>query len=518
MANPGPGFPPSGLYKNVAFGVAVRIERPEKCTFTFQAEKGSLFTPPYSSMILHSASPMVNCYIPAENNEMHHLGNRVREMLGLGEGNPLEPSDIKLCHSVQSNNTYMVLPIGVVPLVRESLTPRRIEEGDTRLPGRAQASGGNLVGHPISWSSTPRTARGKRKLHETTLKRALTLEQPQQRSEGSDVSRGDAVAGFPPAGMYANESFGIAVEIKGIDDCTLAFNAFELTLPYSSMVLDEAEGTFGCYIPNGDEEVYYLGRALRNKIGLKWREPLKPSNVRLCHSVEDGRTWMEFPSGPVPLERRKSLPSLRSEGIGIQQPPDAKLRATGKEVARTVRPRSPSQTDLEDRKRVKRALDDCRETVLGRAEMKEPPRQRPGGTEVPRETAAHGSVRRPELSYMGYATGNPLDILATVALSEATTAENYKRVPFHAEGMEDQPIPGPSVGLTAWPVHPNPAMAPHEAPTGVPSTKPVATSTAREEVGGVVKRRHSPKSARTEGWRDKNKMETHLNGQHHLQQ
>ncbi|KAF4693549.1 hypothetical protein FOZ62_002078, partial [Perkinsus olseni] len=218
MANPGPGFPPSGLYKNEVFGVVVRIERPEKCAFTFQAEKGSLFTPPYSSMILHSASPMVSCYIPAENNEMHHLGNRVREMLGLGEGNPLEPSDIKLCHPVQSNNTYMVLPIGVVPLVRESLTPRRIEEGDTRLPGRAQASGGNLVGHPISWSSTPRTARGKRKLHETTLKRALTLEQPQQRSEASDVSRGDAVAGFPPAGMYGNESFGIAVEIKGIDD------------------------------------------------------------------------------------------------------------------------------------------------------------------------------------------------------------------------------------------------------------------------------------------------------------
>ncbi|KAF4669933.1 hypothetical protein FOZ61_002493 [Perkinsus olseni] len=410
MANPGPGFPPSGLYKNEVFG----------------ARQGSLFTPPYSSMILHSASPMVSCYIPAENNEMHHIGNRVRKMLGLPLANPLRPTDIELCHSVQSNKTYMILPIGVVPLVRESLTPRKIEEGDTRLFGRVQASGGNLVGHPISWSSTPRTARGKRKLHETTLKRALTLEQPQQRSEGSDVSRGDAVAGFPPAGMYANESFGIAVEIKGTDDCTLAFNAFELTLPYSSMVSDEAEGTFGCYIPNGDEEVHYLGRALRNKIGLKWREPLKPFHVRLCHSVEDGRTWMEFPSGPVPLKRRKPLLSLGSGGVESQQPPDVKIRATGEEVARTVRPRSPSQTDLEDRKRVKRALDDCRETVLGRAEMEEPPRQRSGGAEVPRETTAHGSVHRPELSYMGYASGNPLDILAIAALS--TPTGSYKRV------------------------------------------------------------------------------------------
>ncbi|KAF4711405.1 hypothetical protein FOZ62_029637 [Perkinsus olseni] len=300
---------------------------------------------------------------------------------------------------------------------------------------------------------------------------------------GHSSTGADAVAGFPPAGMYANESFGIVVKIKGIDNCTFTLNAFKLALPYSSMVLDEAEGTFKCYIPSEDEEVHHLGRALRDKIGLKWREPLKPFHVRLCHSVEDGRTWMEFPSGPVPLKRRKPLPSLGSGGGQSQQPPDVKFRATGKEVARTVRPRSPSQTDMEDRKRVKRALDDSRETVLGRAEMKEPPRQRSGGTEVPRETAAHGSVRRPELSYMGYATGNPLDILV-IAAALSTPAESYKRGPSHSVGIVNQPIPGPSVGLTAWPLHPYPAVALHEAPTGVPPTEAVATSTGREEAGG----------------------------------
>ncbi|KAF4715154.1 hypothetical protein FOZ63_004849, partial [Perkinsus olseni] len=306
----------------------------------------------------------------------------------------------------------------------------------------------------------------------------------QSRRRDATSTGGDAVAGFPPAGMYASKSFGIVVEIKGIDNCTFTFNAFELTLPYSSMVLDEAEGTFKCYIPSEDEEVHHLGRALRNKIGLKWREPLRPSHVRLCHSVEDGRTWMKFPSGPVPLKRRKPLPSLGSGGVESQQPPDVEFRATGKEAARAVRPRSPSQTDWEDRKRVKRALDGSRETVLGRAEMEEPPRQRSGGTEVPRETTAHGSVHRPELSYSGYATGNPLDILAIAALS--TPTGSYKSGPSRSVGIVNQPIPGPSVGIPSRPVHPNPAGARHKPPMDAPSTDTVVTSAAREETGGRV--------------------------------
>ncbi|KAF4669922.1 hypothetical protein FOZ61_002483 [Perkinsus olseni] len=300
---------------------------------------------------------------------------------------------------------------------------------------------------------------------------------------GATPTGGDAVAGFPPAGIYRNKRFGIVVEIKGIDNCTFTFNTVEFTLPYSRMAFDESEGTFKCYIPNEDEEIHHLGRALRHKIGLKGREPLKPSHVRLCHSVEDGRTWMKFPSGPVPLERRKPLPSLRSGKFGIQQPrDDGIMRTSGDEVDRAVRPRSPSQTDLEDRKRAKRALDDSRETVLGRAEMKEPPRKRSGGTEIPRDITAHGSVRRPELSYMGYATGNPLDILAIASLS--TSAESYKEGSSHSVGIVNQPIPGQSVGVPARPVRPNPAVAPHEAPVDVPSMEAVATSAGREEAGG----------------------------------
>ncbi|KAF4710101.1 hypothetical protein FOZ62_015895, partial [Perkinsus olseni] len=171
-----------------------------------------------------------------------------------------------------------------------------------------------------------------------------------------------------------------------------------------------------------------------------------------------------------------------SGGVESQQPPDVEFRATGKEAARAVRPRSPSQTDWEDRKRVKRALDGSRETVLGRAEMEEPPRQRSGGTEVPRETTAHGSVHRPELSYSGYATGNPLDILAIAALS--TPTGSYKSGPSRSVGIVNQPIPGPSVGIPSRPVHPNPAGARHKPPMDAPSTDTVVTSAAREETGG----------------------------------
>ncbi|KAF4698396.1 hypothetical protein FOZ63_026714 [Perkinsus olseni] len=279
MANPGPGFPPSGLYKNEVFGVVARIEWPDKCTFIFQAEKDSLFTPPYSSMILHSASPMVSCYIPAENYEIHHLGNRARKMLGLPVRNPLIPTDIKLCHSVQSNKTYMILPIGVVPLVREPLTPTKTEEGDSRLPGarRVQGSGDDRAGHLISPRSTPQSPRGKRRRHEAALERTTILEQPRQ--------------------------------------------------------------------------------------------------------------W-------------------------------------------------------------------------------------PGGSEV----------SHPELRYTGYATGNPLDILATAAMLPPTGS--YKRGPSRSEGILDQPIPGPSVGIPSRPVHANPAVAPHKAPMDAPYTGTVASSTAREEAGG----------------------------------
>ncbi|KAF4698398.1 hypothetical protein FOZ63_026716 [Perkinsus olseni] len=365
------GSPPAGMYANESFGIVVKIKGIDNCTFTFNAFKLTL---PYSSMALDEAEGTFKCYIPNGDEEVHSLGRALRNKIGLKWREPLKPFHVRLCHSVEDGRTWMEFPSGPVPLKRRK-----------PLPSLGSGAGQS--------------------------------QQLQQRSERSDVSRAEAVAGFPPAGMYANESFGVVVKIKGIDNCTFTFNAFKLTLPYSSMVLDEAEGTFKCYIPNGDKKVHHLGRALRNKIGLCCRDLLKPSHVRLCHSVEDGRTWMEFPSGPVPLKRRKPLPSLGSGGGESQQPPDVKFRATGKEVARTVRPRSPSQTDLEDRKRVKRALDDSRETVLGRAEMKEPPRQRSGGTEIPRDITGHGSVHRPELRYTGYATGNPLDILAIAALS-----------------------------------------------------------------------------------------------------
>ncbi|KAF4715441.1 hypothetical protein FOZ62_029305 [Perkinsus olseni] len=52
-------------------------------------------------------------------------------------------------------------------------------------------------------------------------------------------------------------------------------------------------------------------------------------------------------------------------------------------------------------------------------------------------------------SYSGYATGNPLDILAIAALS--TPTESYKSGPSRSVGIVNQPVPGPSVGIPSRP-------------------------------------------------------------------
>ncbi|KAF4710247.1 hypothetical protein FOZ63_002332, partial [Perkinsus olseni] len=140
------GFPPPGLYENRTFGVVLRNEGPQQGTFTFLFDDYTSFVFPYTNMTPSVRAFTYNCYTPGGALQTLLTGGALRRLLGIESPEPFKRSHIRLCHSVEGDRTWMIVPSGSVGL---SWKPLPLEETrkEPSTPGGAAGTERNPVNY-----------------------------------------------------------------------------------------------------------------------------------------------------------------------------------------------------------------------------------------------------------------------------------------------------------------------------------------------------------------------------------
>ncbi|KAF4675560.1 hypothetical protein FOL46_001087 [Perkinsus olseni] len=286
-----------------------------------------------------------------------------------------------------------------------------------------------------------------------------------------------AIANFPPPGFYVNSTFGVILKNEGIRKCTFALKIERgyYLAPYSRMTLNKRGSKFNCYIPAGNRKVHVLGEQPRRILGLGQQEPLKPSVIRLCHSAESNRTWMELPSGSVLLSWEPLL-SEENAGHGTGRQRVGLIHTEGDGLERMARGR---------KRPMEWAENDSRDPRLRDAE--------PEGLRGAHLTEAPGNALRTGRIDGSYDTEHGRDILATAVAIAGISGEDtgeggkYNKIlpgdavhatTIDATSSDQRALPGRLRSL-------HPAVSSLRQPMDVPPREAVVINAATKVAGGI---------------------------------
>ncbi|KAF4675561.1 hypothetical protein FOL46_001088 [Perkinsus olseni] len=324
---------------------------------------------------------------------------------------------------------------------------------------------------------------------------------PLAANQGDGGITASLMTGFPPPGLYENRNFGVVLRNEGPQQGTFTFLFDDYTsfvFPYINMTPSVRAFTYNCYTPGGALQTLFTGGALRRLLGIESPEPFKPSNIRLCRSVEGDRTWMIVPSGsvglswkPLPLEETRKEPSTPGRAAGTERNPvnydtdnalDTDTMADlfvvspmtmWKELWTSIQYLAGSKVRRK-RKRMGMGLDDIHGNELGHHKSLTGDdwqsglwNANPGAAKIPRLIESPRGMPRSEGSDSGYEADSSPDILATAVAFAGITEKDideegaYSSGSSHAENGISQPSPTAPIGV---PVHPNLQLVPRKEP------------------------------------------------------
>ncbi|KAF4730802.1 hypothetical protein FOZ62_013481 [Perkinsus olseni] len=269
---------------------------------------------------LENESPRMNCYIPAEVRELSSNVRSLRRLLGILAAvaeNVESPPVVGQVENEQNEGGYD--------------EGSRMEDVDE---GRRKSGHTHNVGHEVATrviQSSLDSGSGSRRTRDVVQAIPTDAEpgrpdRKQSHTRQTTVSHGeitgdiDAIANFPPAGLYRNETFGAALKNEGIHKCTFAFK-LKMGLyspPYASMILSERGSNFNCYVPAWNRTIRLIGDDIRYILGMRRPKLLEPSVIKLCHFFEGNKTWMILRSGSIPLSWEP--PPSEEAGHGSRSP------------------------------------------------------------------------------------------------------------------------------------------------------------------------------------------------------